>query len=444
VGNKTAEAVSVVYQSTEVLRANPSNARTHSKHQIRQIAHSIDTFGFLSPILTDADNLIVAGHGRLAAARLLGLASVPTVPVKHLSSDQLRAFLIADNRIAQNAGWDEEILAIEFQHLLSMDANFDVTVSGFEMSEVDLIIENAKGKPDVADSFEPPKQFAVSNAGDLWFLEKNRILCGNALEVSSYQTLMEGKKAHLAFSDPPYNVRIDGNVSGKGKVRHGDFVMGVGEMDSGEFREFLAAAFQRATEYSVSGSIHYICMDWRHVEEVLSAGNKVFDSLLNMCVWVKDRGSQGSFYRSAHELVFVFRNGKTRHQNNVQLGKYGRYRTNVWRYPSIATLSRQSEEGSLLAMHPTVKPLALVSDAILDSSLRGNVVLDSFLGSGTTLMAAERVGRVCYGIELDPIYVDVAIRRWQRETGGHAIHSKSGRSFDELSSIAEGRDDRVR
>jgi DNA modification methylase len=233
-------------------------------------------------------------------------------------------------------------------------------------------------------------------------------------------------------------------VSGKGKVQHGDFAMAVGEMDSGEFREFLAAAFQRATEHSVSGSIHYVCMDWRHVDEVLSAGNKLFDSLLNMCVWVKDRGSQGSFYRSAHELVFVFRNGKTRHQNNVQLGKYGRYRTNVWRYPSIATLSRQSQEGNLLAMHPTVKPVALVSDAILDSSLRGNVVLDSFLGSGTTLMAAERVGRVCYGIELEPIYVDVAIRRWQRETGGHAIHSKSGRSFDELSAIAEGRDDRVR
>jgi DNA modification methylase len=262
-------------------------------------------------------------------------------------------------------------------------------------------------------------------------------LCGNALERSSFLTVMANRKANLAFLDPPYNIRIDGNVSGKGAIRHSDFAMASGEMTTQQFIDFLTTSLEIAAAFSVDGSIHFVCMDWRHVGELLAAGEKAYDSLLNLCVWAKDKGGQGSFYRSAHEFVFVYRNGKHRHRNNVQLGQFGRYRTNVWNYPSVSTLCRQGHEGNLLAFHPTVKPIAMVADAMLDCSARGDVVLDSFLGSGTTLIAAERVGRMCFGIELNPLYVDVAIRRWQQHTGNDAIHSGSRKTFRESSSMGE-------
>jgi DNA modification methylase len=429
--------LSIVYKKLDELSSNPCNGRTHSKGQIRQIAKSIEAFGFLSPILTDNSDVIVAGHGRAAAARILGISTVPTVPIEHLSSDEIRAFMIADNRIAQNAGWDESILAIEFQHLLALDATFDITATGFEVPEIDLIIGGNQVEADVGDTFESPRSSPVSSPGDLWLLGKHRILCGNALERSSFLTVMANRKANLAFLDPPYNIRIDGNVSGKGAIRHSDFAMASGEMTTQQFIDFLTTSLEIAAAFSVDGSIHFVCMDWRHVGELLAAGEKAYDSLLNLCVWAKDKGGQGSFYRSAHEFVFVYRNGKHRHRNNVQLGQFGRYRTNVWNYPSVSTLCRQGHEGNVLAFHPTVKPIAMVADAMLDCSARGDVVLDSFLGSGTTLIAAERVGRMCFGIELNPLYVDVAIRRWQQHTGNDAIHSGSRKTFRESSSVGE-------
>ncbi len=248
---------------------------------------------------------------------------------------------------------------------------------------------------------------------------------------------MGARRAHMAFVDPPYNVAIDGNVCGKGTIRHREFSMASGEMSEGEFVAFLHAALQLLARYSTGGSVHYIFMDWRHVGELLSAGRQVYATLLNLCVWVKNNGGMGSFYRSQHELVFVFRNGKGPYRNNIQLGQFGRNRTNIWEYPGVNTLSKHGDEGNLLALHPTVKPVALVADDILDSSARGDIVLDSFLGSGATLIAAERVGRVCYGIEIDPAYVDVAIRRWQKLTGDQAIHTANGKSFDELAMALE-------
>jgi DNA modification methylase len=430
-------SLSVIYKKLDELISSPCNGRTHSKRQIRQISRSIETFGFLSPILTDSQDVIIAGHGRAAAARALGMSSVPTVPIEHLSPDQIRAFMIADNRIAQNAGWDESILAIEFQHLLSLDTTFDITTTGFEIPEIDLIIEGTDLKVDAEDTFESPRESSVSSLGDLWLLGKHRIFCGSALERASFVNVMANRKANLAFLDPPYNIRIDGNVSGKGAIRHGDFAMASGEMTTQQFTDFLTNSLQSAAAFSVDGSIHFVCMDWRHLGEVLAAGERAYDSLLNLCVWAKDKGGQGSFYRSAHEFVFVYRNGKHRHRNNIQLGQFGRYRTNVWNYPGVSTLCRQGHEGNVLAFHPTVKPIAMVADAMLDCSARGDVVLDSFLGSGTTLIAAERVGRVCFGIELNPLYVDVAIRRWQQHTGNGAIHSGSGKTFRESAPVAE-------
>ena len=241
------------------------------------------------------------------------------------------------------------------------------------------------------------------------------------------------KRAGEVFVDPPYNVAINGNVSGNGSIRHREFQMASGEMTEFEFISFLTASLKLLARYSATGSVHFICMDWRHAGDLIAAGREVYESLLNICVWVKNNGGMGSFYRSRHELVFVFRNGKGRHRNNVQLGRYGRNRTNVWEYPAVNTLSKTGDEGNLLALHPTVKPVALVADALLDCSARGELVLDAFLGSGSTLIAAERTGRCCYGIELDPIYVDTAVKRWERYTGDHAVDAVSGKRFDDLS-----------
>ena len=427
-------ALTIEYIALEDLKSNPRNARTHSKKQVRQIAKSIMAFGFINPVLLNKDNMIIAGHGRVAAARLLKLPQVPTIRLENLTPDQVRAYVLADNRLAEQAGWDESILAIELQHLLTIDGDFDVTVTGFEIPEIDLLLTPSDQKPDPDDAVELSSSPPVSQIGDLWQLGRHRVFCGSALERGSYAALMEARKASVAFTDPPYNVPIDGHVSGKGAIKHPDFKMAFGEMSEFEYLTFLNRALGLLARFSKTGSVHFVCMDWRHLGELLTAGRAVYGSFLNLCVWVKNNGGMGSFYRSQHELVLVFRNGNGPHRNNIQLGQFGRNRTNVWQYPGLNSFSKQSEEGNLLALHPTVKPVALIADALLDCSARGEIVLDSFLGSGSTLIAAERTGRCCYAIELDPVYVDTAIRRWQRHAGDHAVHAVSGQRFDEVAS----------
>jgi DNA modification methylase len=435
--NTSLSELAIAYRSIDTLSANPHNARTHSKRQIRQIADSLKAFGFNNPVLIDSQSNIVAGHGRVEAAKLLGLALVPTIRLENLSADQIRAYVVADNRLAENAGWDKSILAIELQHLLTVESDFEVTVTGFEIPEIDLILQEANSKPDSDDVFDINETDpAVTQSGDLWLLGKHRILCENALRQEAYVTLMGSRRAAVVFVDPPYNVPIDGHASGNGAVRHREFQMASGEMSEAEFVAFLTTSLRLLVRYSAGSSVHYVCMDWRHMAELLAAGEQIYDAFLNLCVWTKNNGSMGSFYRSQHELIFVFRNGKGQHRNNVQLGQYGRNRTNVWEYPGVTNFGRQGEEGNLLALHPTVKPVALVADALLDCSARGDLVLDAFLGSGSTLIAAERVGRVCHGIEIDPIYVDVAIRRWQRHTGDHAIHAVTGKRFNDCANNA--------
>jgi DNA modification methylase len=433
-----ASDLTISYLPIDALLSNPCNARTHSRHQRRQIAASIKAFGFTNPVLIDNRNTIIAGHGRVEAARLLGIDRVPTVRLEGLTQDQIRAYVIADNRLAEKAGWAKEILAIELQHLITIDETFDVTVTGFEIPEIDLILQEANAEQDNDDVVDIDENTqAVTQTGDLWLLGKHRILCGNALAEASFKTLMANRRAHMVFVDVPYNVPIDGNVCGKGLIRHREFSMASGEMTEAEFVAFLNTAFRFLARYGMGGSVHYICMDWRHMSELLAAGKQIYDTLLNLCVWAKDNGGMGSFYRSQHELVFVFRNGKGPHRNNIQLGQFGRNRTNVWRYPGVSTQSKQGEEGNLLALHPTVKPVQLIADAMLDCSARGEIILDSFLGSGSTLIAAERVGRVCYGMEIDPLYVDVAIRRWQRLTGDRAVHAGTKKHFDDLAVAQE-------
>jgi DNA modification methylase len=302
-----------------------------------------------------------------------------------------------------------------------------------------LLLSEPTDEPDPDDSFDVTASAqAISQVGDLWLLGKHRILCGSSLQQSSYATLMDRRRANVAFTDPPYNVPIDGHVCGNGSLRHREFQMASGEMSALEFITFLTTSLRLLAQYSSAGSVHFVCIDWRHMSELLAAGEQVYDSVLNLCVWAKNSGGMGSLYRSQHELVFVFKNGKGKHRNNVQLGQYGRNRTNVWEYPNVSTLSKSGDEGNLLALHPTVKPVALIADALLDCSARGDVMLDAFLGSGSTLIAAERTGRCCCGIELDPLYVDTAIKRWQRHCGDHAIHVVSGKRFDEIASQQSG------
>jgi DNA modification methylase len=411
------------------LRPDPRNPRKHSRVQVRAIARSIEAFGFNAPILVDKRNQIVAGHGRYEAAKLLGLESIPIISLDHLTEAQARAYLLADNKLAERSSWDDASLALQLKELSELALDFDFEAIGFEMPEVDLRIQSLDptDNADRADEFSNAVGPAVSRPGDLWLLGKHRVYCGSALDPSTYELLMADERASAVFTDPPYNVKIDGNVCGSGAVKHREFAMASGEMSKTEFSGFLAAALDLTRAYASPGAIIYACMDWRHMAEMIAAGEAANFELLNLCVWVKTNGGMGSLYRSRHELVFVFRNGGEAHCNNVQLGRFGRNRTNVWNYPGANVFKRNGRKSDL-DLHPTVKPIAMVADAILDSTNLDDVVLDPFLGSGTTLLAAERTRRRCHGVELDPLYVDTAIMRWERLTQQQALLS-SGQSF---------------
>lgn len=421
------------------LRPYPGNARRHSKKQVRQIAESIRRFGFTNPVLISDQGEIIAGHGRVMAAKELGLATIPTVRLSHLSAEERRAYVLADNKLALNAGWDTEILAIELQALIDLD--FDVTLTGFCLAEIDLTLDQAREAsataPDnPADRIPEPPTIAVSRPGDLWLLGRHRLLCGNALMPEHVASLLGDQKADLIFTDPPYNVPIDGHVCGLGSVRHREFAFASGEMTRDQFTGFLTTTLSNAAFATKDGAIAFVCMDWRHMRELLDAGEEVFSELKNLCVWNKTNGGMGSFYRSKHELIFVFKVGSAPHTNSFGLGDTGRYRTNVWDYAGISSLgARRMDE---LAMHPTVKPVALVADAIRDCSRRGEIVLDIFGGSGTTLMAAETCGRQACLLEYDPGYCDTIITRWETYTGKRAILDGSGRPFEEVAAERRG------
>jgi DNA modification methylase len=425
-------ALEVTYLPTTSLKPHPQNPRVHKDKQVGQIAQSIEAFGFNVPILVDDRQNVVAGHGRLLAARKLGWDTVPVIKLGHLTESQYSAFLIADNRLTENSSWDERLLGEQLKVLSELELDFDLEVTGFEVPEIDLLIDGLNTVPEADPDDQLPEisESAVTGSGDLWQLGKHRVLCGNSLITASYERLMEDAKADLVITDPPYNVVIDGHATGNGKVRHRESSMASGEMNSTEFTDFLRKAMSVARDHSAPGSVAYYFMDWRHMTEILSAGQEVYTELLNLCVWAKSNGGMGSFYRSAHELVFLFKNGTGSHRNNIQLGKFGRYRTNVWNYPGANSFSRSDDEGNLLALHPTPKPVALIVDAIKDCTARGDLVLDPFLGSGTAVIAAERSGRRCYGLELDPLYVDTIIRRWQRQTKLDAVDVETGETFN--------------
>ena len=415
------------------LRPYSRNARTHSRKQVRQIADSIERFGFTNPVLVSDDGEIIAGHGRVEAARLLGLETVPTLRLSHLSPEERRAYVLADNKLALNAGWDQDILVIELQALIDLD--FDVTLTGFSLAEVDFTLDAARERdpeapPGVEDEIPSIAAEAVTRMGDVWVLGRHRLVCGDAREAADYARLLGDERVDMVFTDPPYNVPIDGHVCGSGRIRHREFAMGVGEMSQDTFTGFLADALKPMAANCRDGAIAFVCMDWRHMTELLNAGAEVFSELKNLCVWNKTNGGMGTFYRSKHELVFVYKVGAAPHTNTFGLGDTGRYRTNVWDYAGISSMGSTRAED--LAMHPTVKPVAMVADAIRDCSKRGDIVLDGFGGSGTTLIAAEICGRAARLIEFDPHYCDVIVRRFERLIGKPAVLQATGALFDDV------------
>jgi DNA modification methylase len=425
----------VTQRPLTTLQPYKRNNRVHNAASIAKLKASVATFGFVVPILIDKDHVIIAGHGRYEAARLLGLDRVPTVTASHLSNAQVRALRIADNRLAELSDWNEEALQIEFADLAELDLggalDFDLDITGFDMPQIDIIIGGSAD--DLAESAETveapdPLKPAVTRLGDLWTLGEHRLYCGDALASTSHAAVLKGEQAAMVFTDPPYNAVVQGHVrSGTGGA-HREFAMASGEMTDTEFCAFLSASIEQLAENLVAGGIAMICMDWRHIADLISVGKGAGLSLINLCVWNKTNGGMGSLYRSKHEMVCVFKKPGAPHINNVELGKHGRNRTNVWDYAGVNSFGAGRDAD--LVDHPTVKPTALVGDAILDVSLRGGIVLDAFGGSGATLLAAEKTGRRARLIELDPIYVDVAIRRWQEMTGKEAVLSGSEETFN--------------
>jgi hypothetical protein len=319
----------------------------------------MDIFGFVAPILTDSKKRIVAGHGRYLAAQLSGRDIVPVIQLDHLTDEQAKAFRIADNRLTEASSWDERLLAETLKELAEVELDFSIEATGFTIGEIDVRIEGlsatADGESDLADHLPTPTGLpATGKSGDLWHLGGHSLLCGNALSPDSFRTLLEDRSANMVFTDPPYNVPISGHASGKGRIQHRNFAMAIGELNEIEFTSFLTRCCALMAKHSVDGSIHFVCMDWRHASEMLEAGRLAYTDFKNICVWVKDNGGMGSLYRSRHELIFAFKHGSSAHRNNVELGRHGRNRTNVWQYPCANTFSRQSDEGHLAALHPTV------------------------------------------------------------------------------------------
>lgn len=418
--------LAIVYLSPEALRANPRNARSHSDKQIEQIMASIRSFDFNVPVVVDAGGTILAGHGRVEAAKRLGIEVIPTVAIDHLDEAQRRAFMLADNRLNELSDWNEDILAIELEELALADSAFEITDTGFALEIVDRLVEERYQQESEDELDDPPIARGtvpcVARAGDLWLMGKHRLFVGDALDRASYQVLLGSAKAQMAFTDPPYNVKIRGHVSGQKGAR--EFAMGSGEMSASEFGRFLNRSCEMLTEHSQDGSIHYICMDWRGLQTLLEAGGSVYAELKNICCWVKRQGGMGSLYRSQHEMIAVFKSGKAPHVNNVQLGKHGRNRTNVWQIAGMNTFQKGRDEK--LSWHPTVKPVELIAEAMLDCSARGGLVLDPFAGSGSTAIAAERTGRVAALIELDPLYADVILHRFAKVTGVAPVNAATG------------------
>lgn len=419
------QSTTIEWIAIKELSAASRQARRHSPSKIRNLSRSISETGFFNPILVDETNGIIAGHARLDAAKRLGMPEVPTISLPGLSADQKKALRIADNRLAEDATWNDELLALELSDLVAAD--FDLELTGFDTIDIDRILEPKNNTVFEDDPLPSLPEHPVSRIGDIWKCGEHLVACGDARDETVYQELLAGQQVDMVFTDVPYNVAVPGNVSGLGKVKHDNFAMASGEMSDDEFRAFLHDCMKLARDHSREGSLHYQFIDWRHIADMVNVGEELFSSLMNICVWAKSNGGMGSFYRSQHEMVAVFKHGDAPHVNNVQLGRMGRYRSNLWQYPGGSSFSATRKTD--LADHPTIKPIEMVADAIRDATTPGNRVLDPFGGSGTTMLAAEATNRRATLIEIDPKYVDVILSRFHRSTSKEPILLPEGKSF---------------
>lgn len=426
----------IEYRPINAIGAYERKLRKHPEAQLVKLTASIREFGFSLPLLVDEKGVLIVGEARLEAGKRAGLTELPVIVAEHWSRAQVKAYRLADNRLAEHASWNNEELVVELTEILELD-EVHIDTLGWETAEIDKLFDWAEAGGSSAADVEDPAdaQMAlpdnpVSRAGDVWLLGKHRLLCGSSLDPASWELLMEGRTGAVAFTDPPFNVPVDGHVSGLGKIKHAEFAMASGEMSKDAFTTFLTDQIRAMAAVLADGALLYICMDWRHIGELNAAIEACGLALVNLCVWNKTNGGMGSLYRSKHELVFVAKKGTAPHINNIQLGKYGRYRTNVWDYAGVNAFGANRMED--LADHPTVKPVSLVADAVRDSSRSGEIVVDGFMGSGTTILAAERAKRIAHGIEIEPGYVDVAIRRWEKMTGKVAMLAQTGKRFGEV------------
>jgi DNA modification methylase len=426
-----AECVEIV--AIDDLKPNSRNAKKHPDRQIALLRENFEQFGFTNPILVDENCNILAGHARYIAAKQAGFLHLPVIRHSHLSPAKKRAFAIADNKLAELGEWDLEILSEEISFLFDpqTELSFDPRVIGFETVEIDQILsdEPEDDRADPADDIAPlnSQEPAVTKLGDAWICDQHRLVCGDATSKDAYSAVMETDMAEIAFTDPPYNVPNAGHVTARDGVR--EFAMAHGEMTPNQFTDFLSIVFANILARMVDGAVGYLCMDWRHLLELRAAADPVFGALKNLIVWVKSNAGMGSFYRSQHELICVYA-APGRPINNFGLGGKGRHRTNVWKYPGFNSFGRGRDKA--LAMHPTVKPVAMVMDALMDCSNRGGIVLDPFGGSGTTMIAAERTSRRARLIEIDPLYCDVIVQRWQTYTGKIARLAETNETYNEV------------
>lgn len=416
------------------------NARAHSDEQLAIIGQSFQAFGWMNPVLVDEHDAIIAGHGRVEAARRCGFKEVPVLRVAGLTPEQIRAYRLADNRIAEIAGWNSEILALELQGLMNIDIGCSIETLGWKPPEIEILlntqVHSENSEDGSADELPPASDIAVSKVGDLWRCGDHLLLCGSAIDAAAWVRLMEDKKAQLVCQDPPWNIAVK-SIGNSGRTKHREFVMASGEMSVAEFRQFLRDELRCNAEHAVPGAVLQVFIDWRGVEKVIAAGEAEGLELINILVWVKNNGGMsGGPWRSRHELVVVFRKRGANIKNRVELGKYGRYRTNVLEVPGLNSFGKGRMEA--LESHPTRKPVELIAELIRDVTDIGDVVVDSFLGSGTTLIACERTRRTCRGMELDPLYVDTIVRRWEQLTGKRASLHGSDQSFTEIAAERSG------